>query len=293
MKFDNNKNIPLHKSYSLQKIKSKNILNNNNLLNQPISNSYISNMLYKKEKEIDFLNHSNCCLDFHPKWKYSYYLSNNNLSSSVNSFCEKIKELIKKPRILISTPKKPRIIEILEHNGQMYEKIYLNPWKYKPVFWKNNFGVLSRNRNLNIRIDKKLKLRKEKSEKTPSVEITKIDVQRDFHSCKNIKNKNKNSKNKIKDLFLSPRNNLKINRGIFKIFEKETESNDMVDKDKYDITKYIIGSNNKKFSNSEIENNYKSANNSNIYICQNDSKYETIKIKKNKEMKDVGENTIL
>ena len=301
-RIDNNKNPILRKTYSLTKIKPRNIRNKiNHLSNQPISNAYISSILYEKEKEKenDFLRHSNCCLDFHPKWQYSYYLSKNNVSSSVNNFYTKIKELIKKPRILISTPTKPRIIQILENNGQMYQKIYLNPWKYKPVFWKNNLGVLNKSRNLNISINKNSESQKEKSNEMPSVKITKIEFQHNnFHSDDNSKNRNKSknkkeiSKDKIKKYFLSPQNNLKTHKGIFKISEKETESNDMIDKDKYDMTKYIMGANNKKLKNVEIDNDNKTSNNSNIYVCQNDSKYETIKIKKNKMMRDVGENTI-
>ena len=296
-KIDNSKTIPIHKSYSLRKIKPRNILNHKHLTNQPISNAYISNILNEKAKENEFLRHSNCCLDFHPKWKYSYNLSKNNLSSSVNNFYTKIKDVIKKPKILISSISKPKIIQILEKNGQVYEKINLNPWKYKPVFWENNYDGFDRSRNLNISINKIFETKKKQLKEIPSVKITKIQFHHNYHSENNSKNKRRIQKelsnDNIKNDFLSPQNNLLIRKDKFKISEKETENNDLIDEDKYDMDNYIMDTYDKKLKNVEIDNDNKTTNNTNIIICQNDSKYEKIKIKKNKMIKDASENTIL
>ena len=83
---------------------------------------------------------------FRPKWKYSYYLDKNdilNLKNITNNpelknvLCD-YKDIDKRPKPIVYSWTKPRMVKILERNSAIEENIKSNFWKYSHIFENNN-----------------------------------------------------------------------------------------------------------------------------------------------------------
>jgi len=83
-----------------------------------------------------------------PNWKYSYYLDKNdilNLKNINNGNNPEIKKLLcdykdidKRPKPIVYSWTKPRMVKILERNSLIEEEVKSNFWKYSHIFENNN-----------------------------------------------------------------------------------------------------------------------------------------------------------
>ena len=82
---------------------------------------------------------------FKPNWKYSYYLdkndilSLNNLNNNPeikNTLCD-YKDIDKRPRPIVYSWTKPRMIKILEKNATIEEEVKSHFWRYEHIFENN------------------------------------------------------------------------------------------------------------------------------------------------------------
>ena len=84
---------------------------------------------------------------FRPKWKYSYYLDKNdilnlkNINFNNNPEIKNIlcdyKDIDKRPKPIVYSWTKPRMVKILERNSAIEEEIKSNFWKYSHIFENN------------------------------------------------------------------------------------------------------------------------------------------------------------
>jgi hypothetical protein len=82
---------------------------------------------------------------FKPNWKYSYYLDKNDILSlnnlnnnpeMKNSLCD-FKDIDKRPKPIVYSWTKPRMIKILENNANIEEEVKSHYWKYSHIFENN------------------------------------------------------------------------------------------------------------------------------------------------------------
>jgi len=112
------------------------ILQNKNFANQ--SNSSENYYPSKQKRE----------LYYKPNWKYSYYLDKNDIISlnylniKKNSEIKKelydFKDIDKRPKPIVYSWTKPRMIKILENNSLIEEEVKSHYWKYSHIFENNN-----------------------------------------------------------------------------------------------------------------------------------------------------------
>jgi hypothetical protein len=112
------------------------IMQNKNILNQSNSteNSVFGNYQTANSKR-EFYNK--------PMWKFSYYLDKNNLNN-INSNNPEIKNVLcdykdidKRPKPIVNSWTKPRMIKIIENNSTIEEEVKNNFWKYSHIFENN------------------------------------------------------------------------------------------------------------------------------------------------------------
>ena len=111
------------------------ITQNKNFLNQSINSS--DNYSTKPKRE----------LYYKPNWKYSYYLDKNEILSLnninnkkkieiKNALCD-YKDIDKRPKPIVYSWTKPRMIRILENNALIEEEVKSHYWKYSHIFENN------------------------------------------------------------------------------------------------------------------------------------------------------------
>jgi hypothetical protein len=85
--------------------------------------------------------------DFKPNWKYSYYLDKNDILTinNINNnpeiknvLCD-YKDIDKRPKPIVYSWTKPRMIKILENNSLIEEEVKSHFWKYSHIFENNEF----------------------------------------------------------------------------------------------------------------------------------------------------------
>ena len=81
---------------------------------------------------------------YKPNWKYSYYLDKNdilslNKNNSVmkNKLCD-YQDIDKRPKPIVYSWTKPRMIKILENNAFIEEEVKTHFWKYSYLFENNS-----------------------------------------------------------------------------------------------------------------------------------------------------------
>ena len=115
---------------------------NNNFANQSNSSvNYSANKnfsLPKTKKEFQYK----------PKWKYSYYLDKNDILSLKlinnnpeikNVLCD-YKDIDKRPKPIVYSWTKPRMVKIIENNALIEEDIKSHFWKYSHLFENNSLS---------------------------------------------------------------------------------------------------------------------------------------------------------
>ncbi len=116
--FFQNKNFDNHSTYSTENISEKNNISN-----------IKPNIKYR------------------PNWKYSYYLDKNNILSlnniNGNSEIKKLlcdyKDIDKRPKPIVYSWTKPRMIKIIENNKLIEEDVKSHFWKYSHLFQNMQF----------------------------------------------------------------------------------------------------------------------------------------------------------
>ena len=120
-------------------IHSNIIRKNNNFANQSNSSANYSgsnNFFLPKTKKK---------LQYKPKWKYSYFLDKNDILSLKllnnnpeikNILCD-YKDIDKKPKPIVYSWTKPRMIKIIENNALIEEDVKSHFWKYSHLFENN------------------------------------------------------------------------------------------------------------------------------------------------------------
>ena len=83
---------------------------------------------------------------YRPKWKYSYYLDKNDIlnlkninnNPEIKNVLYDYKDIDKRPKSIVYSWTKPRMVKILERNSAIEEHIKSNFWKYSHIFENNN-----------------------------------------------------------------------------------------------------------------------------------------------------------
>ena len=112
------------------------ISQNKNFSNQSINSS--DNYSSKPKRE----------MYYKPNWKYSYYLDKNEILSLnninnkrnieiKNTLCD-YKDIDKRPKPIVYSWTKPRMVKILENNALIEEEVKSHYWKYSHIFENNN-----------------------------------------------------------------------------------------------------------------------------------------------------------
>jgi hypothetical protein len=120
---------------------------NINLQNKNISNQSISSENYTdNNNNINFQN-SKSKSDYHyrPKWKYSYYINKNDIlnlnnlnnNPEIKNSLFDFKDIDKRPKHIVYSWTKPRMIKILENNSLIEEEVKSHYWKYSHIFENN------------------------------------------------------------------------------------------------------------------------------------------------------------
>ena len=82
---------------------------------------------------------------YKPTWKYSYYLDKNQILSLNNinnnpeirnTLCD-YKDIDKRPKPIVYSWTKPRMVKILENNANIEEEVKTHFWKYSHIFENN------------------------------------------------------------------------------------------------------------------------------------------------------------
>lgn len=82
---------------------------------------------------------------YKPKWKYSYYVNKNDILSLNNinnnseiksSLCD-YKDIDKRPKPIVYSWTKPRMVRIIENNHEIEEEVKSHYWKYSHLFENN------------------------------------------------------------------------------------------------------------------------------------------------------------
>ena len=133
--------------YNIEKYQNNNI--SKNRIESAKTNYTASNFfnLNKKEKIINDISNNNSRslsnkINKRPIWKYSYYIDKNDIlsinnDSEINNILNEYRDIDKRPKKLVYSWTKPRMLKILENNKKIEEEIKSNYWKYSYIFENN------------------------------------------------------------------------------------------------------------------------------------------------------------
>ena len=111
---------------------------NKNFLNQSNSTQNFSGLNYESPQKKESY--------YKPSWKYSYNVDKKNFKNinirnnpEIKYILCDYKDIDKRPKPLVYSWTKPRMVKILERNASIEEEIKSNFWKYSHIFENNNF----------------------------------------------------------------------------------------------------------------------------------------------------------
>ena len=119
---------------------------NINLQNKNISNQSISSENYTDiNNTINYQNSKTRNDNYRPKWKYSYYINKNDMlnlnnlnnNPEIKNSLFDYKDIDKRPKPIVYSWTKPRMIKILENNSVIEEEVKSHYWKYSHIFENN------------------------------------------------------------------------------------------------------------------------------------------------------------
>ena len=147
----NRRNIQKMKlHYSLDKSSNPYILNYNRIKSAKVNYPLIKNDIFSKsQSKLGFNDYSNSKNNSklnnnidRPIWKYSYFLDKNDIlniqnDSEIRTILNNFKDIDKRPKPLVYSWTKPRMIKIIENNKIIEEEVKSSFWKYSYLFQDN------------------------------------------------------------------------------------------------------------------------------------------------------------
>ena len=130
--------------YNLEKSSLQNTMNKRRIesakISFPISNhNYFSSDKNKYTFNENSKNNTTSTKIERPIWKYSYFLDKNDIlnirnESEIRNLLNSYKDIDNKPKPLVYSWTKPRMIKIIENNRIIEEEVKSNFWKYSYIF---------------------------------------------------------------------------------------------------------------------------------------------------------------
>ena len=134
--------------YSLEKPSNPNIQNSHRIKSAKVNFSSTKNSinLFSKSQNNnifnDFSKEKNANHIERPIWKYSYFLDKNDIlniqnDSEIRKILNNFKDIDNRPKPLVYSWTKPRMIKIIENNKIIQEEVKSSFWKYSYLFEDN------------------------------------------------------------------------------------------------------------------------------------------------------------
>ena len=130
--------------YNLEKSSLQNTMNKRRIesakISFPISNhNYFSSDKNKYTFNENSKNNTTSTKIERPIWKYSYFLDKNDIlnirnESEIRNLLNSYKDIDNKPKPLVYSWTKPRMIKIIENNRIIEEEVKSSFWKYSYIF---------------------------------------------------------------------------------------------------------------------------------------------------------------
>ena len=130
--------------YNLEKSSLQNTMNKRRIesakISFPISNhNYFSSGKNKYTFNENSKNNTTSTKIERPIWKYSYFLDKNDIlnirnESEIRNLLNSYKDIDNKPKPLVYSWTKPRMIKIIENNRIIEEEVKSSFWKYSYIF---------------------------------------------------------------------------------------------------------------------------------------------------------------
>ncbi len=133
--------------YNLEKSSNPNTQNSHRIKSAKVnfsSNKNNINLFSKSQNNNifnDFSKEKNTNIE-RPIWKYSYFLDKNDIlniqnDSEIRKILNNFKDIDNRPKPLVYSWTKPRMIKIIENNKIIEEEVKSNFWKYSYLFQDN------------------------------------------------------------------------------------------------------------------------------------------------------------